>query len=82
VYFGENAALLTGMSPADGVDKVPKISPDPSAGSLRPSDLKKLPKSAEEYVMIENRLAAQREKPKAGSPLDSIFNQLRDRLSK
>jgi hypothetical protein len=70
------------MSPADGVDKVPKLPADPATGSLRRSDLKQLPKSAEEYVMIENRLAAQREKPQPGTPLDSIFNQLRDRLPK
>jgi hypothetical protein len=70
------------MSPADGVDKVSNLPSDRSANSPRPADVKKLPKTAEDYVAIENRLAAQREKPKPGSQLDSIFNQLRDRLPK
>jgi hypothetical protein len=68
------------MSPADGVDKVPKLTPDPATATPRPADAKKFPKTAEEYVAIENRLAAQREKPAPGSPLDSIFDQLRSRL--
>jgi hypothetical protein len=42
--------------------------------------MKKLAKSAEAYVEIENRLAVQHEKPAAGSQFTSIFDQLRDRL--
>ena len=70
------------MSPADGVEKVPGFSAEGSTPAPRAADLKKFPKTAEDFVAIENRLAAQREKPKAGSPLDSIFDQLRDRLPK
>ena len=70
------------MSPADGVEKVPNLSGDRPTNPLQGVDLKKFPKTAEEFVEIENRLAAQREKPKAGSQLDSIFDQLRDRMGK
>ncbi len=37
---------------------------------------------AEEYVMIENRLAAQHDKPASSPQFASIFDQLRDRMGK
>ncbi len=70
------------MNPADGVNPAPKLSSGSRSDSLRPQELKKFPKTAEDYVMIENRLAAQREKPTPGPKLDSIFDQLRGRLPK
>lgn len=70
------------MSSADGVDKAPKLPADLRINPARSQELKKFPKTAEDYVMIENRLAAQREKPTPGPQFDSIFNQLRGRLPK
>ena len=64
----------------DGVNPASKFPSE--LGSLRSSDAKKLPKPAEVYVAIENRLAAQREKPNPGPQLNSIFDQLRGRLPK
>ncbi len=69
------------MSSMDGVNRSPNSAPEiratPGLG-----DLKGLKKTAEDYVMIENRLAAQREIPKPGPQLNSIFDQLRGRLPK
>jgi hypothetical protein len=70
------------MNSTDGINSSPRLPSELGQGSVQPNDLKKFPKTAEDYVMIENRLAAQREKPKPGPQLDSIFDQLRSRLSK
>lgn len=70
------------MNSTDGVNKAPKLMVEPRRDSAGTGDSKVMAKTAEEYVMIENRLAAQRQKPQAGSPLDSIFDQLRGRLPK
>ena len=64
----------------DGVSPASKFPSE--QGSPRSSEGKKLPKTAEEYVAIENRLAAQREKPNPTPQLNSIFDTLRDRLAK
>ena len=66
------------MNSMDGVNQASN-----SSSELRPNSVpgaKKPAKTAEEYVMIENRLAAQREKPTASPQFTSIFDQLRDRL--
>jgi hypothetical protein len=70
------------MNSMDGIENTPKIPTDRAAVSPRSADLKELSKSAEEYVAIANRLAAQREQPKPSPQLDSIFDQLRGRLPK
>lgn len=70
------------MSSADGIDKAPRLLSERPAITRQPEELKKLAKSPEDFVAIENRLAAQREKPKPGPQLDSIFDQLRGRLPK
>jgi hypothetical protein len=70
------------MSSADGIDKVPKLPPERPAIARQPEESKQLPKSAEDYVAIANRLAAHREKPTPSPQLDSIFDQLRGRLPK
>lgn len=70
------------MNSTDGVNQVPPFRPETHPKSVRPSDVGSVRKTAEDYVMIENRLAAQREQPAAGSPFDSIFDQLRGRLGK
>ncbi|HVU34502.1 MAG TPA: hypothetical protein VHE61_13790 [Opitutaceae bacterium] len=67
------------MNSTDGIGRVPK-SPSELPSSTPPA--KTPPKSAEDYVMIENRLAAQREKPTPSPQLNSIFDQLRGRLPK
>ena len=64
----------------DGISPTPRNAADPFAPTLRRADIGKLSKSAEEYVALENRLAAQREKPPADSQFTSIFDQLRNRL--
>lgn len=66
------------MNSTEGVNSGSKDFPAPER--VRPADRKQLAKSAEAYVEIENRLAAQREKPAAGSSFDSVFDQLRGRL--
>ena len=66
----------------DGVNQGGRIEPELRRDPASAGEARKLPKTAEEYVMIENRLAAQREKPKPGPQLDSIFDQLRGRLPK
>lgn len=70
------------MNSTDGVEKAPK----PAAGERQDaglrSELKKFPKTAEEYVAIENRLAAQRQKPAENPHLNSIFDELRGQLPK
>lgn len=70
------------MNSTDGVNKAPKLISELRRDSAATKESKNLAKTAEEYVEIENRLAAQREKPKPGSQLDSIFDQLRGRLPK
>ena len=70
------------MNSTDGVNKVPKFPQELHHASSPVKDAKKLSKTAEDYVMIENRLAAQREKPQPGPQLNSIFDQLRGRLPK
>lgn len=79
VYFSRFAVLLGRMNSMDGVNQAPKFAPE-SRASLKSDDLKKAQKTAEDYVLIANRLAAQRETPKPGPQLDSIFDQLRGRL--
>ena len=70
------------MNSADGITPVSQPSSGLRSTSPRLNDLKALSKSAEDYVMIENRLAAQREQPKPSPQLNSIFDQLRGRLPK
>ncbi len=69
------------MSSTDGVNRTPRLPADLSASSVPAGETNKLQKSAEEYVAIENRLAAQRGKPSETAQFSSIFDQLRDRLA-
>jgi hypothetical protein len=69
------------MSSTDGINQVPRLGSELPRNSTRPNDSRK-PVSAEDYVAIENRLAAQREKPKPSPQLNSIFDELRGRLGK
>jgi hypothetical protein len=69
------------MNSTDGVNS----SQQPMAGHGGDSGLagvKKLPKSAADYVEIENRLAAQTTQPPTTAQFTSIFDQLRNRLGK
>jgi len=68
------------MNSTDGIGKTPQDAAAAGASALRPGEKTKLAKTAEEYVAIENRLAAQREKPTA--QFASIFDQLRSQLEK
>lgn len=70
------------MSSTDGINPAPKVRAELGEKSVSAREGKKLPKSAEEYVMIENRLAAQRQKPTEGGQFTSIFDQLRNQLGK
>lgn len=70
------------MSPADGVNRTQNTPADLRQDSALLPQLKNQAKTAEDYVMIENRLAAQRDKPKPTPQLNSIFDELRGRLPK
>lgn len=70
------------MSSIDGIGNTPDPQSDLGARSAGGPDAKKLAKTAEEYVAIENRLAAQRKQPAESPQFTSIFDQLRDRLAK
>lgn len=70
------------MSSTDGVNKVPGFASGAHQDSVRSEDAKDFRKTAEDYVKIENRLAAQREQPKPSAQLNSIFDQLRGHLPK
>lgn len=70
------------MSSADGIGKVPPPQTEPSVHTPRRNELKSLAKTAEDYVAIENRLAAQNNQPAQTPQLNSIFDQLRGRLPK
>jgi hypothetical protein len=78
--FCAKAALLRAMNSTDGIGKGPQDAAGAFSSALRPGDKAKLSKPAADYVEIENRLAAQREKPTA--QFTSIFGQLRDQLDK
>lgn len=69
------------MNSMDGVNQARNPLPGERPATL-PADIRKAAKNAEEYVMIENRLAAQHEKPANSAQYTSIFDQLRDRLGK
>jgi hypothetical protein len=69
------------MNSMDGVNPAQKPTIGPGEGSGL-AGAKKLPKSAEEYVAIENRLAAQRTQPADAAQFTSIFDQLRGRMGK
>jgi hypothetical protein len=68
------------MNSTDGIGKRPQDAAAALSSALPAGEKAKLSKTAEEYVAIENRLAAQREKPNA--QFTSIFDQLRNRLEK
>ena len=70
------------MSSTDGIGKTPNPQADLSGCSAVGPDARKLAKTAEEYVAIENRLAAQRKQPAESPQFTSIFDQLRDRMGK
>lgn len=69
------------MNSMDGVNSTPKLTAELPGNSVQKSD-KSLAQTAEDYVAIENRLAAQREKPQASSQFKSIFDELRTRMQK
>lgn len=70
------------MNSTDGVNRAPNFAPETRATPGLKADAKGFQKTAEDYVMVENRLAAQREAPKPSPQLNSIFDQLRGRLPK
>lgn len=70
------------MSSTDGINSVPRLPSEGRTPSVPRQDAAKLSKTAEDYVRIENQLAAQREKPSASPQFTSIFDQLRDHLSR
>ncbi len=68
------------MNSMDGVNQTPRIPSDVRPDAVRPADKKQLAKTAEAFVEVENRLAAQRQKPEATAQFNSIFDELRGRL--
>lgn len=67
------------MNSTDGINPASSFSAERGSPAAR-NEARKLPKTAEEYVEIENRLAAHRDKPQPTAQLNSIFDQLRNRL--
>ena len=68
------------MNSTDGIDSAGKPSAQSIAPSLSSAERAQLSKSAEDYIAIENRLAAQHEKTPANPQFTSIFGHLRDQL--
>jgi hypothetical protein len=64
----------------DGVNKVPNLPADSAQNPIRRDELKNFPRTAEDFVLIANRLAAQSDKQKTGTSLDALAGKLRDRL--
>jgi len=68
------------MNSTDGIDSAGKASARSIPPSVSGADRATLSKSAEDYIAVENRLAAQRAQAPANPQFTSIFDRLRDQL--
>ena len=70
------------MNSTDGIDPARRFSTERQTAPVSAADAKKLARTAEDYVRIENRLAAQTDKPADPAQFTSIFDELRNRMGK